>query len=44
MHIIYVFIKPILLIENPTILEKMIVNSIGPTKAFGCGLLSLARV
>ncbi len=34
----------ILQIENPTILKEMIVNGIGPAKAFGCGLLSLARV
>ena len=34
----------ILQIENPTILKEMIVNGIGPAKAFGYGLLSLARV
>lgn len=33
----------ILQVANPTILKEMIINGIGPAKAFGCGLLSLAR-
>ena len=33
----------ILQVTKPTSLKKMIVNGIGPAKAFGCGLLSLAR-
>ncbi len=33
----------ILQVANPTILKEMIINGIGPAKAFGCGLLSLAK-
>lgn len=34
----------ILQVVNPVVFKEMIVNGIGPAKAFGCGLLSLARV
>lgn len=33
----------ILQVAKPTILKEKIINGIGPAKAFGCGLLSLAR-
>lgn len=34
----------ILQVTEPINLKEMIINGIGPAKAFGCGLLSLARV
>jgi len=33
----------ILQVAKPTILKEIIINGIGPAKAFGCGLLSLAK-
>lgn len=33
----------VLLVKNPSGLSELIVSGIGPAKAFGCGLLSLAR-
>ena len=34
----------VLKVEVPEVMIKLVQNGIGPAKAFGCGLLSLARV
>jgi CRISPR system Cascade subunit CasE len=38
-----VIYQGILKVQNPDALQKLIQDGIGPAKAFGCGLLSLAR-